>query len=82
MHNLAFEYPTDEKKQGRSDAEPMIPTLPEVKEHAAKALARAAKNGKMLLHTVEQFYTCSRNIISRLLKNNCKSFQYELKQYL
>ncbi|KAK2168768.1 hypothetical protein LSH36_14g03039 [Paralvinella palmiformis] len=44
----------DEKKQGRSDADPVIVTLPEVKEHAAKAIARAAKNGDNLKILHEQ----------------------------
>ena len=37
---------TDDKHKSKGEAEPIIPTLPEVKEHAAKAIARAAKNGK------------------------------------
>lgn len=41
LHKFA---PTDDKKKG--DADPVIPTLPEVKEHAAKAISRAAKNRK------------------------------------
>ena len=30
---------------GKTAADPVIPTLPEVKEHACRAIARAAKNG-------------------------------------
>ena len=41
----AFIVFLDEKK-GKGDADPVIATLPEVKEHAARAIARAAKNGE------------------------------------
>ena len=34
--------------EGKTPADPVIPTMPEVKEHAAKAIARAAKNGTVL----------------------------------
>ena len=35
---------SEDKKKGEQE---VTPTLPEVKEHAAKAIARAAKNGKL-----------------------------------
>ena len=38
---------TDEKGR-RGDGESVIQTIPEVKQHAAKAIARAAKNRKQL----------------------------------
>ena len=37
----------DDKNRSRSEADPIIPTPPEVKEHAARAIARAAKNGNV-----------------------------------
>jgi hypothetical protein len=40
---------SDDKKKGGAD--PVIPTLPEVKEHAAKAISRAAKNGIVVYST-------------------------------
>lgn len=44
-----------EKHKGKGEADAVVATLPEVKEHAAKAVARAAKNGdnRKLLHEQE-----------------------------
>ncbi|ELT95018.1 hypothetical protein CAPTEDRAFT_165326 [Capitella teleta] len=56
----------------KGDADPVIPTLPEVKEHAAKAISRAAKNPdnrkimheleveKMLIHLLDHEEPCVR----------------------
>ena len=42
---------TNTEKDGRGPADAIIPTMPEVKEHAARAIARAAKNGRRLVVT-------------------------------
>ena len=42
---------TNTEKDGRGPADAIIPTMPEVKEHAARAIARAAKNGRRLIVT-------------------------------